>query len=82
MATLAQGDEREETPETIPVIQFKLLLGDAREKALEDRLNHVLRAFLPKNTAVEVVARQSDQPAGVLIHHKRGRGLIAGADAC
>src|SRR5205085_2232600 len=62
MPALAQGNDRQDRPETIPVLHFELTAGLPMKEALEDRLHHVFRVFLVLNRAAQSAAGQGDEP--------------------
>ncbi len=55
----------QEGPQGFAVLQSELALATAMEKALEDRLEHVLGAFFGEDPVIEVVVRERNQPARI-----------------
>src|SRR5205809_6571930 len=81
VAALAQGDDGEHAPQTIPALQIVLALRMVAEETQVDRLQDVFGIDLGAKQPVEALAREGAQPAAETIEYfSRGR-LIAGAQA-
>src|SRR5262245_32050634 len=64
VGALAQGDEGQQTPQTVPVADSELALAVAEEEALVGRLHDVFRIDLVHQALVELPSRQADELSG------------------
>src|SRR5262245_58350915 len=78
---LADRNQGQQTPQTVPVFQSELDIKVAREETTENRLQNIFGVHLGADVVIEPAARQGDEPMAIAVENMSCSILVPGFEA-